>query len=298
MAALTLGSEFAYLATIDPNNPPEAVAASASSTQIVGDLSDGSRLTITGTGFTYDSFGEPVGGTVTGLQITHGGALAFSLSNIALPVATFADYLDTVEPTVLLTSLLSGPDTITVQTQVGVLVSGYDGNDTMQGGAGFEFFNGNQGDDVIDGGSGGGDWLVGGKGADRITAHAGSGVLYGNIGADTLNGGSGAETIRGGQDDDVLLGGGGADWLSGDRGSDTITGGAGADIFHQSAGAGLDRITDFNLAEGDRIQLDLGQVYSVSQVGADTVIDLGGGDQMVLAGVSQASLTGSWIFLA
>ena len=42
---------------------------------------------------------------------------------------------------------------------------------------------------------------------------------------------------------------------------------------------------DFNLAEGDRVKLDPGTTYTVSQVGADTVIDMGGGNEMILVGV-------------
>ncbi|RAK61552.1 1,3-beta-glucanase [Phenylobacterium hankyongense] len=173
---------------------------------------------------------------------------------------------------------------------------GQEGNDSIVGGSGFDNINGNKGDDTIDGGSGGDDWLVGGQGADLITAHAGGNILYGNIGADTLNGGSGNEILRGGQNDDVIYGGAGNDWLSGDRGSDTLTGGAGADIFHSFAGAGLDRVLDFSQAEGDRVQLDPGTTYSVSQVGADTVVDMGNGDQLVLANVQLASLHDGWIF--
>ena len=74
----------------------------------------------------------------------------------------------------------------------------------------------------------------------------------------------------------------------------TLTGGPGADIFHTFSGAGLDRVTDFSRAEGDRVFV-LG-TYTVSQVGSDVVIDLTGGTQMVLVGVQQSSLTGDWIF--
>jgi serralysin len=82
--------------------------------------------------------------------------------------------------------------------------------------------------------------------------------------------------------------------MSGDRGNDTVSGGAGADTFHIFSGAGIDRIIDFNRAEGDRVFV-LG-AYTVSQVGSDVVIDLGSGTQMILVGVQQTSLTGDWIF--
>jgi hypothetical protein len=42
--------------------------------------------------------------------------------------------------------------------------------------------------------------------------------------------------------------------------------------------------------------LDPGTTYSVSQVGADTVIDMGGGNQMILVGVQLSTLPAGWIF--
>jgi Ca2+-binding RTX toxin-like protein len=172
------------------------------------------------------------------------------------------------------------------------------GNDVIQGGDAFDDINGNQGDDSIDGGAGGADWLVGGQGNDLIVAHASGNILYGNLGNDTLSGGAGGEIVRGGQGDDSLSGGGGGDWISGDRGADTMSGGTGADIFHTFSGAGVDRVTDFNLAEGDRVQVDPGTTWTVNQVGADTVIDMGNGDQLILVGVQKTSLVGAWIFTA
>jgi serralysin len=154
------------------------------------------------------------------------------------------------------------------------------------------------GNDTINGGSGGDDWLVGGKDNDSITGTTGDDILYGNLGDDTLAGGSGHSILRGGQGNDVIHGGSGSEWLSGDRGNDTLSGGGGADIFHSFSGAGLDVVTDFHLAEGDRVQLDPGTTYTVSQVGADTVIDMGGGDQLILQNVQLSTLTAGWIFTA
>jgi Ca2+-binding RTX toxin-like protein len=175
-------------------------------------------------------------------------------------------------------------------------VSGGEGNDLLWGGPGFDNFIGNQGNDTIMGGAGGDDWLVGGKDNDLINGSAGNSILYGNIGNDTLIGGDGNELIRGGQDNDTLSGGAGKDWLSGDKGDDTISGGAGADVFHSSSGVGMDRVTDFHADEGDRVQLDADTSYTLRQAGADTVIDMGNGDQMVLQNVQFASLNEGWIF--
>jgi Ca2+-binding RTX toxin-like protein len=118
---------------------------------------------------------------------------------------------------------------------------------------------------------------TGGAAAERIA---------GDVGSDTLDGAAG---------NDTLLGYGGVDRLIGGSGDDILTGGTGADIFVGSAG--LDRVTDFNTAEGDRVNVDAGAVYSVAQFGADTVITIDGGGQMVLEGVTLASLPANWLYL-
>jgi serralysin len=169
------------------------------------------------------------------------------------------------------------------------------GDDSLSGGADLDDINGNMGNDTEAGGLGD-DWVVGGKDSDGLSGDEGDDIVYGNIASDWCDGGAGNDLVRGGQDGDMVLGQAGDDWLSGDRGDDTVTGGAGADVFHTFGDAGLDRVTDFNLAEGDRVQLDPGTTYALAQSGADTVISMGGGGQMILVGVSMASLTGAWIF--
>jgi len=137
---------------------------------------------------------------------------------------------------------------------------------------------------------------VGGKDQDVLYGEAGGDVVYGNMGFDTLWGGDGNDVVRGGQADDLVHGEAGDDWISGDRGNDTVVGGAGADSFHTFVGAGLDRVTDFNAAEGDRVYLLAGTQYSVRQAGADTIVDLGNGDELILVGVTASSLPTGWIF--
>ena len=169
------------------------------------------------------------------------------------------------------------------------------GNDWIAGGRGFDDINGNEGNDTAAGGPGD-DWVVGGKDGDRLYGEAGSDLVYGNLGADWCDGGEGDDIVRGGQDSDILFGGAGNDYLSGDKGSDTVAGGAGADIFHTFGDAGLDRVTDFNQGEGDRVMLDPGTQYTLSQLGPDTIINMTGGGQMILVGVTLSSLTPGWIF--
>lgn len=175
------------------------------------------------------------------------------------------------------------------------LLRGEAGNDYVIGGDGFDDINGNMGNDTASGGLGA-DWVVGGQDQDLLFGDAGNDIVYGNMGNDTCYGGDGNDVVRGGQGDDMLFGGMGTDWLSGDRGSDTITGGYGADTFHAFADAGLDRVTDFSIADGDRVQLDKGTPYTLSQFGADTIIDMGGGAQMILVGVNLSNLPSGWIF--
>ncbi len=191
-------------------------------------------------------------------------------------------------------------DTITAGSGGSNYLRGNGGDDSIQGGAAFDDINGNKGNDTIDGGSGGGDYLVGGQGNDLITGHASANQILGNLGNDTLMSGSGADVVRGGQGDDVIVAGSGDQFLSGDRGSDTITAGSGHDTIHGSQDAGIDRILNFS-AGHDVVELDPGTTFSVSQVGADTVIDMGAingaPNQMILVGVSMSSLTASTIFL-
>ena len=187
------------------------------------------------------------------------------------------------------------------------------GNDVLEGGSGRNFFRGGEGDDLILGGDdfddthgnvgndtvrGGGfdDWVVGGQGSDMLFGEDGGDLCYGQVGADTVDGGAGDDAVVGGQANDMLSGGAGNDFLTGDRGDDTVTGGSGADVFHTNAVQGLDQIADFNLAEGDRIQIDPGNTYTLRQTGPSTVIDFGGGNTCVLVNVQMSSLTGGWIF--
>ena len=97
------------------------------------------------------------------------------------------------------------------------------------------------------------DWLVG-QGENDI--------LKGYGGNDTLKGGLDNDTLHGMGGDDVLDGSDGQDTLSGGLGRDTFYGGPGADrfVWVGTEDTGLttgtaDLIDDFNLYEGDRIDL-------------------------------------------
>ena len=92
-------------------------------------------------------------------------------------------------------------------------------------------------------------------------------VLVGTSTYNYLIGGSGDDLLIGNSQQDIIVGGTGKDTLIGGMGSDRQSGGADADRFVYSGSTPLealrnstqnqlDRITDFNSLEGDRIQLD------------------------------------------
>ncbi|THD55839.1 NF038122 family metalloprotease [Phenylobacterium sp.] len=190
----------------------------------------------------------------------------------------------------------SGNDTITGGSGNNYL-RGEAGDDSIVGGSGFNDMNGNMGNDTLHGGTGS-NWVVGGQGDDSLVGGGGyQDLVLGNLGNDTLQAGSQGDVLRGGQGDDSIVGGAGNDYISGDLGNDTVSGGGGADIFHGSVSIGMMKVLDFNYAQGDRVELDPGTLYSVAQVGADTVITVSSGGEMDLVGVTFSTLPSDWIFL-
>lgn len=168
------------------------------------------------------------------------------------------------------------------------------GADTVSGDAGNDVAHGGRGDDRMDGGDGD-DRFMGDLGDDLIAGGEGLDYLHGGAGADTVSGDAGNDVVQGGKDADRLEGGAGDDVLLGDLGNDTLAGGDGADLFVALAGGGRDLVLDFDAAAGDRVRLAAGTGYQLRQEGADAVLDLDGGGQLVLVGVQAASLTGGWM---
>ena len=334
MTVLTAGARFAVNMDALGFAPMSNVTFEATNL-IYADIGGGNRDTFYGN-FSYDGFSDLAGGVLNHVQETLAGFLHFDISGFSVSAVNFADLAQSGSTISALTLILGGADQIT-GSPLNDNLFGLDGNDTINGGGGYDTVFGGAGDDVIIGGTGvgpgegylrgedgndsivgginfddingnagsdtihggaGDDWVVGGKDNDLLFGDDGADIVYGNLGDDTLDGGAGNDLIRGGQGDDSLAGGAGNDWISGDRGNDTMSGGPGADTFHSFGGAGIDRVLDFSAAEGDRVQLDLGTTYTVTQVGADTVIDMVGGGQMTLVGVNMATLPSGWIFEA
>jgi Ca2+-binding RTX toxin-like protein len=170
------------------------------------------------------------------------------------------------------------------------------GEDVLRGGAQHDDLNGNMGRDTLDAG-GGDDWVRGGKDDDVVSAGSGADLAFGDLGDDTVGGGDGEDQVFGGAGRDLLRGDAGRDTLSGDAGNDTLDGGLGGDVFVLEAGGGTDRVLDFDAdeSEGDVVRIAAGETYEITQDGADTVITLSGGEQMILVGVTASTLPQGWI---
>jgi 2',3'-cyclic-nucleotide 2'-phosphodiesterase (5'-nucleotidase family) len=133
------------------------------------------------------------------------------------------------------------------------------GNDRVVGDAGADTLLGGDGNDTMSGGAGD-DTVVGDGGNDRLLGDAGDDRVFGMDGNDTILGGTGNDELEGGDGADRMLGGTGDDVLLGGLGLDILLGGAGADIFRfgafeESLRGSSDRIRDFSVAEGDKIDL-------------------------------------------
>ena len=132
-------------------------------------------------------------------------------------------------------------------------ISGWDGKDLINGGAGNDVLGGGYGDDILNGDEGN-DTLWGGAGDDVLNGDEGNDNLNGGTENDILNGGAGDDILNGDKGDDILNGGVGDDILNGGEGYDILNGGAGNDIlkggdwhkdrYEFEAGHGQDVVND------------------------------------------------------
>mgnify|MGYP000157994146 CR=1 FL=1 len=182
---------------------------------------------------------------------------------------------------------------------------GLGGNDTLNGGAGNDFLDGGSGADVMEGGFGDdtfvvddvGDsiiewWNGGAGGTDTVQ----SWIDY-TLGANLEN----LELLDGSvffSEDINGTGNSLSNIITGNGGNNILTGGAGDDLFVFSDGGGNDTINDFTAGAGTDDAIDMAGVTALnsfadvqaaaSQVGADVLIDMGGGDSVSLIGVDLA----------
>jgi Ca2+-binding RTX toxin-like protein len=185
-------------------------------------------------------------------------------------------------PFTALTPAINADGTTNFEGARWVVASG--GNDSFVGTAGNDVpIVGNAGNDTFTMGDGA-DVAVGGKDSDKLNGEAGNDILNGNAGNDRLDGGDGNDTLNGGRDNDIVIGGLGNDLVSGDAGQDFLTGGGGADTFvltnnadNVAATATLaDVITDFSIADADKIKLVGAGFADLTFESIDIAVDGGG----------------------
>ena len=171
-------------------------------------------------------------------------------------------------------------------------ITGNAGANILNGGDGDDVLNGGAGDDQMIGGAGNDTFIVSGQG-DQVYEAVGGGtdvilsdVSYGldagqaietlqayhadSVAAISLSGNEYANFIGGNAGDNSLYGGAGNDTLNGREGNDILVGGEGVDQLKGGTGADqfvfrdgdlsndqwfYETITDFSIAEGDKIDL-------------------------------------------
>lgn len=185
------------------------------------------------------------------------------------------------------------------------VATGFSGSSANAGSAGtFNEFEGLGGNDIITGNGDTRITFINSSGPVTVDLAAGTATGNASVGSDTFTGvsrvrGSNAtDTILGDGSNNILEGQGGNDTITGRGGNDTLTGGTGDDTFVFATGDGADVITDFTAGAGSLDKIDLSGLAGLddfldlvlTQDGANTVIDLGGGDSVTLTNVIVGNL--------
>lgn len=167
---------------------PYLTSVSKTSTYIRGMFSDGTRISIDGTGFTYDkSTGIPNGGEIRSMTVSQYGDEIGSISGLHLAVRDVARVAQTEsisDDIALVKSTLGGNDSIYGGRYADILL-GYKGNDLLSGKAGNDKLYGGDGNDSLYGGAGH-DYLNGGAGSDTFIFRSISDSTYASSGRDTI----------------------------------------------------------------------------------------------------------------
>ena len=132
--------------------------------------------------------------------------------------------------------------------------------------------------------------VEGTAGNDKLNADSKIGTtVNGNGGNDNISGHDGNDVLNGGDGNDNISGYWGNDTLSGGAGSDTLAGGPGANTFVFNAadlGMGTDKITDFSVSKGDKIdisnmlqghystQADLSHYVEITTSGSNSILSI------------------------
>ncbi|ESQ73977.1 hypothetical protein [Asticcacaulis sp. AC402] len=174
----------------------------------------------------------------------------------------------------------------------------------MIGNAGNNALNGGAAKDTLAGGLGDDSYWVDNTG-DKVVEASGEGfdTIYASVTC-TLTAryaevleltGSANLDATGNSVGNTLKGNSGGNTLNRLGGNDILTGGTGLDVFLFQTGSRLDTVTDFTVADGDLINVNaftggVANAGLVSQVGANVLITLGGGNTVTVLGANQADV--------
>lgn len=202
----------------------------------------------------------------------------------------------------------TGDDTVWADED-GTRIISAGGDDKLFGRSGEDWLEGGNGNDTLYG-SAGADIMNGGRGSDEADYRTSDAGVQIDLAAGTAAGGyaEGDTLLRinnldGSQYGDELTGNHQANWLRGNGGDDTLTGGARSDTFVFASGSGDDIVTDY-----DRDWLDLSAtetdftsledvLAASSETEGGLLIDLGGGDSVLLQGVEAEDLSAEYLIL-
>lgn len=245
MATITVASNYSLnMSAFDFSSIYYGYSYVQSGTLFRVDYGDGSVEEFRGSGFRYNSSGEPTAGTVTSYAAFYSGQRLF--------------YVD--GGSVAATKIVAAAKTYSTSDDLGVIVEVLRGNDTINGGNLADVLLGFGGNDVING-NGGNDILWGYDGTDTITGGAGQDEINGGAGYDTASYATAAasvvaslfapsnntgdaygdsfryvENLTGSRYNDNLTGDKWGNVLTGGDGNDVLTGGAGADKLYGGNG--------------------------------------------------------------
>lgn len=163
------GSYGLDIRTLDFSQIYYAYSYTRSGSIFSANYSSGSADEFRGSGFKYNSYGEPVGGTVTSYAAVRYGVKVFSVDGISVSA----------------TSIVNAAKTYSTSDDLSLIAKALAGSDSFYGGSGADYIKLYGGNDILSG-KGGNDKLYGGAGND---------LLYGGAGHDYLTGGGGSDTF-------------------------------------------------------------------------------------------------------
>ncbi|UUY09549.1 hypothetical protein LRS11_05790 [Pseudomonas sp. J452] len=239
---------------------------SATSSKIT--ISDGYHKEVFTGSFSYDDYGDVIGGTLKGYSYYQSGTSYINITGTSVSSVSAFNYYMSGNGAGLLALMLGQADTVN-GSKYEDKFSGYAGNDKLYGNAGNDLLYGESGDDILDGGQGT-DTLDGGTGndtyyvdstADKVVESSSTGgvdsvfstigwTLGNNLehlslsGSAAINGTGNAlaNKLTGNAGNNLLDGKAGADTMSGGLGNDTYYVDSTADVVSEASNGGIDTV--------------------------------------------------------